>query len=81
MDRSSLYLISLASAVSLATSFLAALGEARLDVYVSVFTLIYLAFKALFRPATRTVDFLGAALVASFSIIVALRIMEALAGR
>lgn len=63
---------------TLAVSALAALNEARLDVYVSMFTLIYFALTAIFRPRKRTWDFLGLALLAAFAYIVAVRVLEIL---
>jgi len=61
-----------------AVSALAALNESRLDVYVSVFTLIYFAATAVFRPRRRTWDFLALALLAAFTYIVAVRVLEIL---
>jgi hypothetical protein len=71
-------LIFLAALTAVAASSLAALGENRLDVYVSVFTLIYFVLTALFRPRRRTFDFLALALLAAFFYIVAVRILEIL---
>ena len=62
----------------MAVSALAALNESRLDVYVSVFTLIYFAATAVFRPRRRTWDFLALALLAAFTYIVAVRVLEIL---
>lgn len=78
MDRTRLYLIALTLLVTLATSSLAALGENRLDAYVSVFTLIYFALLAVFRPRRRAFDLLSIALLAIFSYIVSIRILEVL---
>jgi hypothetical protein len=78
MDRNNLHLILLAALITVATSILAALGESRLDAYVSVFTLIYFALTAIFRPRRRMMDFLALALLAAFSYIVAVRILEIL---
>ncbi|MEM2688048.1 MAG: hypothetical protein QW796_06845 [Thermoproteota archaeon] len=78
MDRNSLYLITLAFLIALATSSLAALGESRLDAYVSVFTLIYFALTAVFRPRRRTFDFLAIVLLAVFAYIVTVRVLEIL---
>lgn len=78
MDRNSLYLITLALLIALAASSLAALGEGRLDVYVSVFTLIYFALTAVFRPRKKTFDFLAVVLLAVFAYIVAVRVLEIL---
>jgi len=64
--------------ITVAVSALAALNEARLDVYVSVFTLIYFASTAVFRPRRRTWDFLALALLAAFIYIVSVRVLEIL---
>lgn len=78
MDRNNLYLITLALLISVATSCLAALGESRLDAYVSIFTLIYFTLNAVFRPRKRTFDFLAIALLVAFSYIVAVKVLEIL---
>ncbi|MCS7098467.1 MAG: hypothetical protein NZ922_05785, partial [Candidatus Methanomethyliaceae archaeon] len=65
MDRNSLYLISLTILNTLSVSILAALNEARLDVYISMFVLIYFALTAIFKPRRRTFDFLAIALFIS----------------
>jgi len=61
-----------------AVSALAALNESRLDVYVSMFTLIYFAATAVFRPRRQTWDFLALALLAAFTYVVAVRVLEIL---
>lgn len=58
--------------------WLAALGEARLEVYVSLFTVEYFACSALFRPRRRYFDFVGGVLFINFCIIVALKVWEIL---
>jgi hypothetical protein len=68
----------LSSLTAAAASILAALGENRLDVYVSVFTLIYFALTAIFRPRRRTLDFLALTLFAAFSYLGAVRVLEVL---
>jgi hypothetical protein len=78
LDRQSLYLITLALLITLAVSALAALNESRLDVYLSMFTLIYFTATAVFRPRRRTWDFLAFALLAVFTYIVAVRVLEIL---
>lgn len=78
MDRQNLYLTALAVLNTVAVSALAALNEVRLDVYVSVFTLIYFALTAIFRPRRRTWDFLAAVLLIVFAYIVAIRVLEIL---
>ncbi|MDH5807389.1 MAG: hypothetical protein QXW62_05865 [Candidatus Methanomethylicaceae archaeon] len=78
MDRKSLYLISLILFITIATSSLAALGENRIDVYLSIFIIIYFTLTSIFRPRKRTFDFLAMALLAIFFYIVAIKIMEIL---
>ena len=76
MDRQKIYLITLAILITLSVSFLAALNENRLDVYISIFTIIYFTTKAIFRPRKRTWDFLALILILVFSYIVAIRIID-----
>lgn len=78
MDRQKLYLMTLALFNNIAVAALAALGEARLDAYVSVFVLIYFTLTAVFRPRKRTWDVLGASLLAVFAYIVFTRVLEVL---
>jgi len=78
LDRHSLYLTALALMVTLTVSALAALNESRLDVYVSMFTLVYFTATAVFRPRKRTWDFLALILLAIFTYIVTLRVLEIL---
>lgn len=78
MDKHKLYIVSLASLLLLTVVILAALNEARLDVYVSLFTLCYFATSAIFRPRRRLPDVVGFALLVAFIIIVALRVAEIL---
>jgi len=59
---------------------LAALGETRLDLYVSLFTLEYFVATALLRPRRRFRDPIAPALLAVFLVIVARRVVEILAG-
>jgi membrane protein implicated in regulation of membrane protease activity len=49
-----------------------------MDVYLSMFTLIYFAATAVYRPRRRTWDFLAFALLAVFTYIVAVRVLEIL---
>ena len=56
-------------------SALSALGEIRLDVYVSLFTVCYFASTALYQPRKRGYDLVGATLFLAFAYIVALKIM------
>lgn len=78
MDGQKLYLVMLALLNSVAVASLAALGESRLDAYVSVFTLIYFALTAIFKPRRRAWDVLGASLLVVFAYIVVMRILEVL---
>jgi len=55
---------------------LSALGEARLDVYVSLFAVCYFAAAALFQPRRRTPDLVGGALFAVFCVIVLRKVLE-----
>jgi ABC-type uncharacterized transport system permease subunit len=70
--------MALASSITASASILAALGEARLDAYVSAFAIAYFALSAILRPRRRTRDFLAAALLMAFSYSVALRVLEVL---
>jgi hypothetical protein len=58
--------------------WLAFLGESRLEVYVSLFTVSYFAASALFRPRRRTYDVVGASLFLVFCCVVALKVMDIL---
>jgi Ca2+/Na+ antiporter len=78
LDRHALYLIILTALITIAISTLAALNEYRLDVYISLITLIYFTTSAIFRPKKRTKDFLAIALLIIFLYFVALRIIEIL---
>ena len=55
---------------------LSALGEARLDVYVSLFTVCYFAASALYQPRRRSFDFVGGGLFLVFCFIVLRKILE-----
>jgi hypothetical protein len=77
--KNSLYIISLATLVGISTVSLAAIGQTGLDVYVSVFVIIYFAMSAIFSPRRRVrFDFLGLALFCIFAIIVAFRVASIL---
>ena len=78
MDRHTLYLITLTLLITLTVSSLAALNENRLDVYLSMFTLAYFTSTAIFRPKRRTFDFLALILLAIFSYIVTIKVLEVL---
>lgn len=55
---------------------LSALGEARLEVYYSLFTVVYFASSALFRPRRRWFDAPAVVLFLGFCYIVALKVIE-----
>ena len=58
---------------------LAALGEPRLDVYISLFTVCYFAATALFQPRKRYFDFVGGSLFVIFCFIVIQKVLEIIA--
>ncbi len=80
MEKSSLSNLTLASFVATTVWALAALGESRIDVYVSMFTLEYFVCLAVFRPRRRFFDLPAAALFGAFVVIVSLRVIEVLYG-
>ena len=54
------------------------LGENRLDVYISMYTLEYFVIKAILNPRRITRDYLAIALFTIFTIIVSNRVLEVL---
>jgi hypothetical protein len=78
MDKNILFNIVLGSMIVPTVAILSALGEARLDVYVSMYTLEYFVAKAVLRPRRRFVDALGLLLLTAFLIIVGVRVWEIL---
>jgi len=56
--------------------YLSALGEARLEVYFSLYTVIHFACSALFRPRRRWFDVTGAVMFAGFCVIVIRKVLE-----
>jgi len=78
MDKNILFNIVLGSMIVPTVAILNALGEARLDVYVSIYTLEYFVAKAVLRPRRRFFDVLGPLLLTVFSIIVGVRVWEIL---
>ena len=76
MDKNILFNIVLGSMIVPTVAILSALGEARLDVYVSMYTLEYFVAKAILRPRRRFFDVLGLLLLTAFSIIVGIRVWE-----
>jgi hypothetical protein len=78
MDKNILFNIVLGSMIVPTVAILSALGEARLDVYVSMYTLEYFVAKAVLRPRRRFVDALGLLLLTAFLITVGVRVWEIL---
>lgn len=54
------------------------LGEMRLDVYISMYTLEYFVVKAIFNPRRITRDYLAVVLFIIFTVIVSYRVLEVL---
>jgi len=78
MDKNILFNIVLGFMIVSTAVLLSSLGEIRLDVYISMYTLEYFVVKAVLRPRRRFFDILGLALFLIFSIIVCFRIWEIL---
>lgn len=78
LDKNILFNLVLAAMFFVTVPALAALHEARLDVYVSMFTLEYFVALAALRPRRRVRDFLAVALIVAFAAIVAFRVAEVL---
>lgn len=78
MDRNSLHIIILTILVTITVTVFSTLGEYKLDLYISMYTLVYFTIIAILRPRRRTWDFLAAILFLYFSYIVVLKIMEIL---
>lgn len=76
MDKHSLYILTLSILLFTIVLVLAVLGESRLDVYVSLFTISYLASSVIFRPRRKIPDVIGFILTVIFGVIVVLRVME-----
>jgi hypothetical protein len=66
----------MAGAMMLTLVSLSALGESRLEVFYSLFTVVYFASSALFRPRRRWFDVPGVVLFLGFCVIVALKVIE-----
>ncbi len=68
----------------LTTVILSALGESRLDLYISLYTIEYLALTTLHTPfnprAQKIISAVGYILLTVFMAIVALRVLEILYG-
>ena len=78
MERNSLFNLLFASMVFITAASLSALGEGRLDVYLSLYTLEYFICLALLRPRRRARDPLAFTLFLAFLVAVARRVMEVL---
>ena len=66
----------MAGAMMVTLVCLSALGEARLEVNYSLFTVVYFACSALFRPRRRWLDVPGGVLFLGFCYIVAVKVIE-----
>ena len=85
MDRHILFLILLTAFFLFTTAVFVALGEERLEVYLSVFTIEYLALVEILRPRRRLVTWLRIdpvelGLVVIFCVIVTRKVIEILIG-
>ena len=78
MDKQKQYSLGLGGLLLGTVVWLSALGEGRLEVYVSLFAVCYLATSALFKPRRRWLDVVGGALYLSFCVIAALKVVEIL---
>jgi hypothetical protein len=76
MDKQKEYISLLGGLLMLIVVSMTALGEARLEVYLSLFTVCYFAATALYRPRKRYYDIVGAALFLVFMIIVSIKVLE-----
>jgi hypothetical protein len=78
MDKNILFNIVLGSMIVSTVAVFSGLGERRLDLYVSMYTLEYFVSKAILRPRRRFFDVLGLVLFITFSAIVSLKVWEIL---
>jgi hypothetical protein len=78
MDKNILFNIVLGSMIVSTVAVFSGLGERRLDLYVSMYTLEYFVAKAILRPRRRFFDVLGLVLFITFSAIVSLKVWEIL---
>lgn len=76
LDKQKQYVVSLGGLLMATVVSLSALGEARIDVYLSLFTVCYFAALALFQPRKRFLDVVGGALFLVFCVIVLQKILE-----
>jgi len=85
MDRHILFIILLATFLLFTVVIFVAAGEVRVDVYMSVFTIEYLALVEILRPRRKLItplrlDPVGLGLFIIFCIIVTKKVVEILAG-
>ncbi len=78
LDKNFLFNIVLGFMFFITVPVFAALGEARLDLYVSMFTLEYFVAYAILRPRRKIRDPIAPTLFIVFMFIVAGRVMEVL---
>jgi len=78
LEKDRLFNALLAALYAVTVPALAALGERRLDAYLSLFTLEYAALYALLRPRRRGRELLLPLLLAAFAYFVARRVLEVL---
>ena len=78
LDKQKQYVVALGGLLMATVVSLSALGEVRIDVYVSLFTVCYFATSALFQPRRRFFDVVGGALFLVFCVIVLQKIWEIL---
>lgn len=78
MDKHKAYVVGLASLLFSTIGGLAALKEARLDLYMSLFTVSYFVTSAVFRPRRRGPDVVGVILFITFSLIMAFKVADIL---
>ena len=78
MNKNLLFNLVLGGMIALTVPILGAVGETRLDAYVSMFTLEYFIATAILRPRRRIKDILALILLIIFSLIVGFRVAEIL---
>jgi len=85
VDRHILFLVLLTAFLFFTVAIFAGAGEQRLDVYISVFTIEYLALVEILRPRRKLItslrlDPVGLGLFVIFCFIVARKVIEILVG-
>jgi len=76
LEKSKAYLLAQGGLMFLALVSLSALGERRLEVYFSIYTVIHFACSALYRPRRRWLDVPGGLMFAGFCVIVMRKVLE-----